>query len=236
MTVKAVLFDLDGTLLDIDMDIFLKHYFMVMVKMAEERGMPHKELPDLVMRATYAMISNLDPQRFNREVFEEHFYPHYPADERETRKLIDEFYDRGFPTLSYLCSPFDGIPEIVAKTFEKGFKVVVATNSVFPRKAIEDRLQWAGVNQFPYELVTTYENMHFTKPHLHYYREICEVIGVRPEECVVVGNDVNEDIVARKLGMKTFLLKERLIPAKEEVLFPDHEGYIEDLYRFISSL
>lgn len=236
MQCQVVLFDLDGTLLDIDMDLFLQHYFRVMMAMAKEKELPYKELPGLVNEAVQAMVFNRDAGKYNWEVFDENFYPRYQADEAVMRQFFLDFYEYGFPKLKNYCSQFPRIPEIMQMVFDRGKTVVIATNSLFPNTAINQRLNWAGVDKYPYALVTTYDNMHYTKPHLEYYEEICGYIGVSPSECLVVGNDVGEDIVASRLGMSTFLLTERLIPAKKEIIIPDHQGTIADLYNLVASL
>ncbi|MGE5455373.1 MAG: HAD family hydrolase [Methylocystaceae bacterium] len=236
MQCQAVLFDLDGTLLDIDMDLFLQHYFRVMVAMAKDKNMEADQLPQLVNEAVQAMVLNRDPNKFNTQIFDEHFYPRFPVEEKIMREFFLDFYEQGFPTLHPYCARYPQIGEIMQTVFDRGMTVVIATNSLFPPTAINQRLHWAGVGDYPYALVTTYENMHFTKPHLEYYEEICRYIGVEPAECLMVGNDVGEDMVASRLGMKTFLLTERLIPAKKEIIIPDHQGTISDLYALVKGL
>lgn len=236
MHCQAVLFDLDGTLLDIDMNVFLQHYFRVMMAMAKERDLPYENLPQMVSQAVAAMVTSREADKYNYQVFDENFFPHLQVNEDVMRQFFLEFYEIGFPTLSRHCSRFVQIPEIMKMVFNRGLTVVVATNSLFPVTAIEQRLSWAGVGNHPYALITTYDNMHFTKPHLQYYQEICQNIGIAPEDCLMVGNDVEEDMVASRLGMKTFLLTERLIPAKREIIIPDHQGTIPDLYALVAGL
>jgi len=233
---QAVLFDLDGTLLDIDMNLFLQHYFREMIAMAKARNLPFENLPQMVNQAVQAMLCNRDIDKYNYQVFDESFFPHYEVDEEIMRQFFLDFYERGFPNLHQHCSPFAQIPEIIQMVFDRGLTVVVATNSLFPLTAIEQRLNWAGVGNHPYALITTYDNMHFTKPHLEYYQEICQNIGVPPEDCLMVGNDVAEDMVASRLGMKTFLLTERVIPAKKEIIIPDHQGTVADLYTLVAGM
>jgi FMN phosphatase YigB (HAD superfamily) len=52
---------------------------------------------------------------------------------------------------------------------------------------------------------TDFETMHASKPHAAYYNEIAKMIGVDPQDCLMVGNEVKNDILpARKARMKTF--------------------------------
>lgn len=235
---KAILFDLDGTLLDIDMNDFLQHYFEAMGKMAVSYGYKDvKKMLTQVYRSTDVMIADLDPASTNEEVFMQDFLTEMDYSLNEIQGFFDDFYRLVFPELQGYCAPFEGVAEMMEKLFARPeLKVVIATNAVFPASAINDRLKWAGVGHFPYELITTYEHMHFCKPHINYYEEIAQRIGVRPEECLMVGNDVGEDLVASKLGIKTFLMEDRLIDNGQYSYTPDWKGKLPDLIEFMSSL
>ena len=90
-------------------------------------------------------------------------------------------------------------------------RVALATNPIFPATATQSRIRWAGLDPEDFELCTTYENIGFCKPNPAYYMEITRRLGVRPEECLMVGNDVTEDMVAAEIGMQVFLLTDCLI-------------------------
>lgn len=233
---KAILFDLDGTLLDIDMDKFLQHYFHKMVSMAREEGYPDTDrLVEQVYRATDAMIRDRNPDLRNEEVFMQHFFGQWRVPRHEFEPFFDRFYDYGFPQLKEHTQVFPGIPAMMQKVFERGVKVVVATNAVFPMKALQQRIDWAGVGHFDFDLITSYELMHFCKPHPEYYWEIADRIGVRPEDCLMIGNDVGEDLPAGTIGMKTFLVENLLID-KGPPLRPDWRGQLDDLYHFFDQM
>jgi len=232
---KAVLFDLDGTLLDINMDEFIQHYFRVMVHMACEAGYSETDkLVELVWHSTGAMIANRDPRLRNEEVFKLHFYRHWPVPQQEFDLFFERFYAEGFPSLKQYTRPFQGIPEMMERLFSRGLRVVIATNAVFPLTALQQRLDWAGVGDFDYELITSFEVMHFCKPHTEYYYEIVEKLGLTPQDCLMVGNDVGEDLVAGSIGMKTFLVEDLLID-KGQPYIPNWRGRLQDLYAFFNS-
>ena len=235
--IKAILFDLDGTLLDIDMDFFLTKYFGEMGKMALASGCcDPQQLVAQILSSTEVMIRDLNPETSNEETFMQHFFNGLKTDELKMRAFFDDFYRVGFPRLRGYCQPFAGIPEMMAEVFKRGLKVVIATNSVFPSRAIQLRLEWAGVGHFPYELLTCYENMHYCKPNPQYYQEIAANIGVEPSACLMVGNDTCEDLVAGKIGMKTFLVEDRLIDKGNNTYRPDWRGSLHDLFKFIGEL
>ncbi len=234
--ITALLFDLDGTLLNLDMDQFLNYYFKAMTDYAVEWGLQSDQpLMEQVWKSTEAMIANLDPGRSNEEVFMQSFIPHFDYAEEHVREFFDSFYLTRFPQLQQYCSALPRVPEILDQAFSRGYTIAIATNPVFPKTATEQRLEWAGISSYPFKLVTTYENMHFCKPQIQYYQEISAIIGVPPTSCLMIGNDTREDLVAGKIGMKTFLLKDGLLDRGDG--YPaDWEGFIDELERFISAL
>jgi len=234
---EAVLFDLDGTLLDIDMDSFLPRYFEEMGRMAAQTGCcDPRQLVEQILRSTEVMIRDIDPASSNEATFMEHFFRSLEADEEQMRSFFEEFYRTGFPRLQKFSQPFAGVPEMVAKVISRGHKVVIATNAVFPSQAIQSRLEWAGIGEFSYALKTSYENMHFCKPHPQYYLEIAETIGVEPSRCLMVGNDSGEDLVAGTVGMKTYLVEDRMIDKGGTTYCPDWRGSLADLIVFMDEI
>lgn len=233
---EAILFDLDGTLLDIDMEFFLQHYFRKMAGMAREYGeFNGKKLVEQVWKSTSVMIANLDPEINNEQAFMSDFFSTGDFPCEQTRGFFDDFYIKAFPLLQNLCRPFPVVPGLMKKVFAKTSRVVIATNAVFPREAIQQRLNWAGIGNLPYELVTSYEFMHFCKPHPEYYIEISEIIGVPPQRCLMVGNDKGEDLPAGRVGMKTFLVEDRLLNGEVD-LIPDWQGTLSQFDQFIDRL
>lgn len=233
---KAILFDLDATLLNIDMDYFLKQYFKKMTVMAKEFGISNCDcLAQQVFKSTGVMIADCNPDTTNEDAFMRDFFNSgYVSEQDKIRRFFDFFYKEGFPQLQRYCRPIPGIPEMVEKV-SKTHKVIIATNAVFPLKALMHRLAWAGLGHLDFDLITSYEIMHFCKPHVEYYQEITECMGLRPEECLMVGNDMGEDLAAGKLGMKTFLVEDMLIE-KDVPYQPNWRGRFTDLFAFMDKL
>ena len=125
----------------------------------------------------------------------------------ELEPLLERFYADAFPRLRSLTGRRSAAPRIVEWAGDRGLQVVIATNPLFPRTAIEQRMEWGGVgvDRFGFDLVTTYENSHATKVHPAYYREILQVIGRQPEECLMVGDNWGWDVVcAAEVGIAGF--------------------------------
>ncbi len=232
---KAVLFDLDGTLLDIDMNVFLEHYFHTMAEMAAQSGFQqHRQLVEQVFQSTGVMIADRDPTSTNQDIFMNDFFSRWPYQRHEFEPFFEHFYREGFPRLSRLCRPIPGVPELIKGMANKGIQMVVATNAVFPLTALQQRLQWAGLEADVFDLITSYEVMHFCKPHLEYYQEICEKLQLKPQDCLMVGNDVGEDMVAEKLGMKTFLVEDYVIDPGHTDIRPTWRGTMREFLAFAS--
>ena len=205
MKLTTVLFDLDGTLLPMDTDAFVRLYAGLMGKKLVPLGYD----PDALLKAIWggitAMVRN-DGTRLNREVFWDAFRAVFGEKADRDRAEIDDFYRTHFPGVRASCGFTPMAKAAVEKCGALGLRVALATNPVFPAAATYQRIGWAGLTPEDFELVTTYENSSSCKPNLLYYKEVMEKLGVQPEECLMVGNDVVEDMVARKLGMRVFLL------------------------------
>lgn len=222
MKTKVILFDLDGTLLPMDQELFTKTYFGLLAKSLVSRGYESQALIDTVWKGTAAMIRN-NGEKSNEEVFWSVFSTVYGERAREDRPYFDAFYRTEFDQAKAACRYEPQAAQVLAEVKKMGYRVALATNPFFPAVATERRMAWAGLAPDDFEWYTTYENSHFCKPNLAYYREVTEHLGVTPQECLMVGNDVQEDMVAMSLGMKVFLLTDCLInkEARDISVFPN---------------
>ncbi|MDI3280629.1 MAG: HAD family hydrolase [Bacillota bacterium] len=230
---RTILFDLDGTLLPMDPQVFLSHYMQALAARMS-RWLAPQEFIRHLLASTAAMVASRDPGRTNEEVFWEDFLPRLGVEREEVRPVIEEFYRVDFPALRAYTCPTPLARRLVEAFYELGCELVIATNPIFPRGAIVERLRWAGVADFPYRLITSYEEMHFCKPNPDYYREILERVGRRPEECLMIGNDVEEDLVAARLGLKTALVEDCLLNPRGEEPAADFRGSLEELVKLVS--
>ncbi|NLY11647.1 MAG: HAD family hydrolase [Firmicutes bacterium] len=201
---KAVLFDLDETLLRIDFDRFMHQYLEAISRYFSNYLEPKIFVQEL-LNGVEVMLKTNDPQRTIIEVFADYFFSSTGLDPNLMQKFT-QFYLDEFPKLAHVSQEIPEAKEVIKTAFDKGYKVVIATNPVFPSEAIHERLRWAKVSHFDYDLITSGDNMHSCKPHLTYYQEIAQIIDVPPEQCLMVGDDIENDGPAAKIGMKTFLL------------------------------
>lgn len=235
MSIKAVLFDLDGTLLPMDQDTFIKAYLGGMAK----KLAPHGYDPDTLVKAVYAgmkaMTTN-DGMYTNEVAFWNAFTGILGEHVREDMPIFDDFYRNEFQEVKNICGFLPEAVQTVRKLKEMGYRVALATTPMFPSVATESRIRWAGLELEDFELFTTYENYHYCKPNLNYYREVVEKLGVKPEECLMVGNDVGEDMVTEELGMKVFLMPADLINKVGKDISQYPQGSFEDLLAFINEM
>ena len=211
MSIKTILFDLDGTLLPMDQDLFTKQYFKgLCVKMAPY-GYDPDQLIGAVWAGTKAMVLN-DGTRTCEVVFWDKFASVLGENVREKEAIFSDFYANEFQSVQAVCGFNPEANRIVKDLKSAGYRLVLATNPLFPSIATESRIRWAGLDKEDFALITTYESASFCKPNPAYYLEILEKIGASSEECIMVGNDVKEDMVAAsKVGMQTFLLTDCLL-------------------------
>ncbi|NLF67391.1 MAG: HAD family hydrolase [Chloroflexi bacterium] len=207
MNVKTLLFDLDDTLLGNDMDIFLPRYFDLLGEYGRPLFGDSENLLRELLRGTQAMIRNEDRSLSNREVFWRVFAERTGLDQSEAEAYFNRFYDEQFPSLQEVTELRPWAARTVRRALSEGYQVVVATNPLFPLRAIEHRLAWAGlpVEEHDFALVTSYENMHATKPNPAYYEEILEQVGAEPESTLMAGDDWKNDVLpAASLGMHVY--------------------------------
>ena len=235
MAVTAVLFDLDGTLLPMDQDDFTKSYFGNLAAKAATRGYAPQTLTDTVWAGTAAMIKNTG-EKTNEAVFWDFFSAKYGTDALDDIPFFEEFYRTDFQKAKETCGFAPESKEIVHRLRQRGFRVILATNPLFPAIATQSRIRWAGLEPEDFELYTTYENSRHCKPNPEYYKDILADLGLNAEECVMVGNDVDEDMIAAQLGMKVFLLTDCLINRKNEDIAKYPHGGFKELADFLDNL
>lgn len=233
--IKSVLFDLDGTLLPLDHDAFAREYFRQIGAKVAQVVEPQKFVRQL-LASTEVMVRSQDKTKTNQQVFFEDFLPKIGVEQKLLLPLIDEFYETTFSLVKAASWHNAAARQAVLAVRTIGLDVVVATNPIFPFSAVKQRLAWAGVGDIEFKLITSYEHCHYCKPNTDYYQEIVEHIGVLPEECLMVGNDVEEDLAAGQIGMTTYLVTDCLLNTKNIDVKADYQGTLQELAQNISHI
>lgn len=235
MAVSAVLFDLDGTLLPLDQDEFSSTYFKSLAAYAATIGYSPEAFTETIMAGTIAMIKNTG-EKTNEAVFWELFSSRYGESSLKDMPLFDKFYHTDFQRIKGICGFSPKAPETVAMLKERGIRVVLATNPLFPAIATQSRIRWAGLEPEDFELYTTYENSRHCKPNPKYYHDIMYELELDPAECIMVGNDVDEDMIAAILGMDVFLLTDCLVNRRNRDISQYPHGDFNKLADFLRSI
>jgi FMN phosphatase YigB (HAD superfamily) len=232
--IRAVLFDLDGTLLRIDTARFVDAYVHLLADWFAARIPKDRFLSSLLM-ATQRMMANRDSTRTNKAVFDDVFYPTVGMKASEMAAPLAEFYAQAYPSLAKMAASDPAARDAVSIALARGLVTVLATQPIFPAVAVRQRMAWAGIADLPFALVTTYETSHACKPHPEYFTEVTETIGCATDECLFIGNDGEEDAVAQQLGMETYLVTDYLTNRTHARARGDHMGAIRTLPRFLAN-
>ena len=181
------------------------------------------------------MVKN-DGSCTNEMAFWKHFSSIHGEESSKDLPIFTDFYRNEFQLVKKSCSFNPKAKEVIDLVKSKGLRVALATNPLFPSIATESRIKWAGLDPQDFELFTTYENSRYCKPNIKYYLDIMESLGVKPEECLMVGNDVAEDMVTSTIGMKVFLLTDCLLNTYNLPTENYPQGDFDDLINFINKL
>ena len=202
----TLLLDLDGTLLDNEIGEFLPQYLKALGKHLASHVAPDRLIPTL-LTATQEMIQNNRPDLTLKEVFEAKFFSDLNLDREALQTGIDEFYAEIFPGLRSHTSPRPEAITLVEYAVDCGYRIAIATNPLFPRSAILQRLEWANLSpqDYPFSLIASYETFHFAKPNPVFFTEILARLGWPDGGVIMVGDDLYNDIYpARSIGIPTF--------------------------------
>ncbi len=229
----TLLFDLDDTLLDTNLEAFVPAYFQALVRHLAGHVAEEVLLPALV-NGLSRMSENEDPTRTLQEIFEADFYPKLGVAKADLSKVLEEFYDHVFPTLQGQTRQRPAAVPLIEWALSCDFRVAIATDPFFPRKATYHRIRWAGLDPEKLELISTFEHFHFSKSHPAYYAELLGRLGWPDGPVLMVGNDMQRDLLpAHRLGLKTYFIDGGSAPSPG---FEAGRGTLENLRLWLESV
>lgn len=233
--IDTVLFDLDGTLLGMDYKEFENIYFSLLGTKFEKYCSP-KELYNNIWESTIYMIKNSDGVRLNQDIFFEKFNQLIREEHRDLYIAgFNEFYEKEFDLVKDATYRMENMIKAVNILKSKGYDVIIATNPLFPKFAIDKRIQWAGLNLDDFSYVTNFEICRFCKPNPKFYEDILKLNNKKPENCLMVGNDMLEDMIAKMLGITTYLITDCIIE-RESPYAPDYTSDSAGFLEFVATL
>lgn len=217
MNINTIIFDLDGTLLPMSSETFEGAYFKSLVQYLSPY-VSQDVLMNAIWNALKDTVTNND-YITNEKVFFESFKKYFKG-ESDVSVILDAFYryyDEAFDDLAALVPNNQAFVKAVLSLKDKGYTLLIATNPLFPKAAIYKRIEWAGFRVDDFSYISTFEASHYCKPNLNYYREILERNNLDPASCLMIGNDVQEDMIACELGMKGWILTDYVIDREKEM-------------------
>ena len=232
--ITTILFDLDGTLINVDMHQFVPAYLEHLATCIDPQ-MPVRPFIDQLIRRTVELLNSDDGRRTNEEFYLYVVEKDLGITPEQFQGGLNHFFHYNMALLRSLIQPLPLAAKLIQRCHEKGMDLVLATNPVFPRPLVEARLNWGGMKAEDFVLITSFENSRYCKPNPHYFEDILAQLGRQPEQCLMVGNDTEHDLSASHLGMTTFLVDTWLIDRRPEFV-PDFRGSHLDLFRFLGQL
>jgi FMN phosphatase YigB (HAD superfamily) len=233
----TLLVDLDDTLLNTNIVSFEQAYLKALASHLSGFIRPDRMVKEL-LAATRQMILNDRPDLTMEEVFDAAFYPALGVSKTKLEEIISVFYEKEFPKLKSVTAPKADADRFVHWTFSKGHRLIVATNPLFPRTAIYQRLSWAGFppDKYPFSLISSYENSHFAKPNPAYYAELLAKLGWPDAPVIMVGNDLKDDIQpSAKLGLNTFWVNGGDATVESVGIQSTRSGNLDDLVAWLEN-
>lgn len=232
---RAVCFDLDGTLLPMDIDEFMAAYFGSLTRFVVGRGLDGASFSAGLKAGTRAMAVH-DDDRTNAQAFWDEFFAHVDEGATDWEALLAEFYEGEFGSIGEGFAGNPAVPRVLAKLREKGYPLALTTMPMFPRRAVEWRLAWAGADPAAFERITSYENSKSVKPRQTYYAENLAALGVDGADVLMVGNNTVEDLAFMDLGADAYLVTDCLLDPVGYDLDAVRHGTMDDFERWVEAL
>ena len=233
--ITTVLFDLDGTLIRMDQDEFIRLYFVSILGKLGSLGYDTSVMRTALEGAVVATLRN-DGSLSNEERFWETFEA-LSGKADVVRREIDSYYEQEFNSvIDATCEAYDRVGEVLTRVKKKGLRSILATNPLFPMVATHARIRLGKMSADDFEYITAYENSSYCKPDPAYFTELLTKLDISPDECVMIGNDTRDDFSAHALGIPVFVLTECLINTQRVDLSAYPHGGFDELLAFIDSL
>ncbi len=230
--VEAILFDLDGTLLNVEMDAYISGYVRGLARHFSDLA-NRCRFADTVVTTAFDLLKSDRGEQTMEELFLALLEERLGIDGELFRARLNQYCDNGLNRLAPLVRPFPLARKILQHCFDSGIRVIIATNPVFPLPVVKARLKWGQLDDFPYDLITSYENSRYCKPHRQYFTDILHSQGLSPKQTIMVGNDTEYDLPAQQAGLTTFLLDTSLIDRQNRSAHADFFGSHQDLLELV---
>lgn len=209
---KAIFFDLDGTLLPMHQKQFEHEYFKRITIKFAKLGYDSEYFQKALWAGINAMWTN-DGKQTNEQLFWSVFEKFFGDDVKNMQPVFEEYYFNEYNQIAEIVTKDENIKKIVDWCKENFEYVILATNPFFPTFGTNNRLGWVGLSLQDFDYVTTYENSCHSKPDPKYFEDLLEKFNLKPEDCIMVGNNEHEDyIVSKQVGFEAVLAGDFILP------------------------
>lgn len=233
---RAILFDLDGTLCPMELEEFLGGYFKDIARFAAERGVDADRFARAFGAGAQAMAKRAPGGKTNYQVFWDTFFGVFDRAEADWEAMFAEYYDTRFGLIGADVEKNPATRRAIDVLVGKGYPLVLATQPMFPRRAVEWRLSWSGLDAKPFRYITRYDNSTAVKPQVEYYAEVLGRCGLRAEDALMVGNNTLDDLVASELGVDVYLVTDHLLDSQGRGLEGVAHGTMEQFAAWVGEL
>ena len=236
---KAVLFDLDGTLLPMEESEFIQQYGELLGIKMSKLGLDGNKLGKLIWKSMDLMNLS-DGSKSNDEIFDQTFITFYGDEAKKYKDILLDYYANEFSGTKNICKDNPLAKLIVSFVKENNLLCILATNPVYPKIATINRMNFIGLNESDFDMVTYHENSRYTKSNPNYYKDLLTKFNLKPEEVILFGNNTYEDGESSlECNIKTFLIDGYIIFDKKakhnfdiikmEDVIPTIKNYIENI-------
>lgn len=193
---KAVIFDIDDTLIDFveRKKLIIRESVKAMIDAGinEDFDKLHDDFSDFYWK------TGIEDQR----IFEKYFMHKYGKIDYKVLAYAIIAYRK---TSTGLLRPFPGAKSVLVYLKEKGLKLAILSDA--PKLEAYLRICGVGLDDF-FDIIITKDDTSVTKPDKKGFLMVAEKLGVKPEECVMIGDKFFKDVAgAKALGMTTIHAK-----------------------------
>lgn len=233
--IKAIFFDLDGTLLPMNEKEFAKIYFLTLSNYFKNFGYDSKLLMETIYKGTELMYYNQGPLS-NEKVFFDYFESVYGKEKMKDIPYFNEYYMNDFLKTKSACKDNHLAKEIVKFCKDNFSKVILSTNPIFPIIATEKRMGFVNLKLNDFDYVTSYENCCICKPNPQYFIDLMEKFNLKSDEVILFGNNTYEDgECALKAGIRCVLVGDYIINHQKSTHKFEHIS-MEDMIPFLKNI
>lgn len=209
--INTIFFDLDATLVPCVQAELTDAYFGDLHKFAVGKlGSEAAEQFDKAAMKGFRAMKQNDGSMSNMQLFRSVFYQQWPEFPLDVVAFYQEFYNGSFEAVRRVVHDRGSEKSLLQGLRQKGYKLVCATNPVFPLSANSRRMSWAGLQPEDFDYITNFDNCCYCKPSPDYFKEAAAAVGASPQLCLMVGNDTVDDMGALDAGMQVILITDYL--------------------------